>query len=112
MKTLKESILDDIDTNIAKGDEYAELIDKLFKEVKQRLSKHTNWSKAGAHGYMYYWVDVETIKLHDFESINTLLKHISYDADRMYFKLETPPQFNVGKGKGVDYWKLYVVLTK
>lgn len=58
MKSLKESILDDIDVSLAKGDEYANAHIKAEKDYKKLLAK-TKGKSAG----QFYYVSIKSPEL-------------------------------------------------
>ena len=98
MKTLKdiltESILDDIETNIAKGDKYDNDIKGELKELQHIISRVKYWERG-------FKKDMHYIRL----GIPNLLKLMGYDADNIEILVsyESVMQAN---------WRIEIIIVK
>lgn len=98
MKTLKESLLSDIDTNLAKGDEWEKNLKGEIKEFLKAISTAKYYEATGFKNY----------RRTSFFVPNAL-KQLGYDANHIEIMMHTMDEFYVSDAKD---WKLTISLTK
>ena len=94
MKTLKESLLDDIETTMSNGDKYLNNVKDEIKELQRIVSRVKYWERGWKR-------DMHYIRL----SIPNILNTIGYDADtiEILVSYESVMQAN---------WRIEIVIVK
>ena len=96
MKTLKdiltESILDDIETNLAKGDKYDNDVKGELKELQHIISRVKYWERG-------FKKDMHYIRL----GIPNLLKLMGYDADNIEILVSYEGDF-------FELWRIEIII--
>lgn len=100
MKTLKESLLSDIDTNLAQGDEWEKNLKAEIKEFLKVISAAKNYEG----GY--------SLKNGRSNKVFTLnaLKELGYDANHIEIFMYTMDNFSYTSSN--DDWALEITLSK
>jgi hypothetical protein len=98
MKTLYESLLSDIDTNIAQGDEWEKNLKAEIKEFLRVISSAKYYEATGFKNY----------RRTSFFVPNAL-KQLGYDANHIEIMIQTMDEFYASDAKD---WKLTIWLTK
>lgn len=99
MKTLKESLLSDIDTNLAQGDEWEKNLKAEIKEFFKAISTAKNYERFGFKNGR---------KTAFF--VPNALKQLGYDANHIEIKMYTMDNF--GFETHMNEWKVSIWLTK
>ena len=99
MKALYESILDDIETNIAKGDEWEKNLKTEIKEFLRGISSAKNYEGFGFKNGR---------KTAFF--VPNALKQLGYDANHIEIMMYTMDNFHYESH--ADEWKLTISLSK
>lgn len=93
MKTLKESLLSDIDTNLAQGDEWAKETEKETKEFLKAIGAIKTYNKIGVK-----LKPSDTLRCGFFAPY--MLKQLGYDANII--------KITIREDYESDYWKLNI----
>ena len=120
MKTLKESLLDDINKTIEHGDEIVNDINDVFNQIKEYFSNASNWEKdpisASRGGRKLYSIRFGRIdkfgkvnNTEKFEKLRLLLQMIGINADFIYMDIEENDQWV--KGKPISCWTLFIKMV-
>ena len=99
MKTLKESLLSDIDTNLAQGDEWEKNLKAEIKEFLRGISSAKNYEGFGFKNGR---------KTSFF--VPNALKQLGYDANHIEIMMYTMDNFHFDAHG--DEWKVTIWLTK
>lgn len=99
MKTLKESLLDDIETSMENGNEWVKEIEKEKKEFLRAISAAKNYEGFGFKNGR---------KTSFF--VPNALKQLGYDANHIEIIMYTMDNFHFDTH--ADEWKLTICLTK
>lgn len=99
MKTLKESLLSDIDTNLAHGNEWEKNLKAEIKEFLRGISSAKNYEGFGFKNGR---------KTAFF--VPNALKQIGYDANHIEIMMYTMDNFTFDAH--ADEWKLTIILSK
>jgi hypothetical protein len=103
MKTLKESILDDIETTIHNGDDFIKGIDNEITNIQKNAVKIKNWINEAK-----FSSQIETRLYTEFDAKNILeFLGISSKSNRVMIVVEYLGRWPYG-GNGKKYYNIYI----
>ena len=103
MKTLKESILDDIETTMHNGDDFVKGIDNEITNIQKNITKAKNWIKEAKFN-----LQIDTRLYTEFDAKNILeFLGISSKSNRVMIVVEYLGRWPFG-GNGKKYYNIYI----
>lgn len=103
MKTLKESILDDIETTMHNGDDFVKGIDNEITNIQKNITKAKNWIKEAKFSTQF-----ETRLYTEFDAKNILeFLGISSKSNRVMIVVEYLGRWPFG-GNGKKHYNIYI----
>ena len=120
MKTLKGSILDNIETTMANGDKMLADAKNAIKNLRNILSKPSNWDKTEEIHIPKYSINIGGLKDEHIDGtiIQCLLQKLGFDDNNIYIYILEPTPWHIpdDASKGVllrrDNWCLNINLSK
>lgn len=113
MKSLYESILGDIEDNIADGDNMIKTVNETFDKIKKLFCTKSKWDKHSGRYEIKYYIGVGSVFNHSDikgDDLKLLLQQCGFNANHLYISLTPPPNY-VDKENGSNYWKMIVSMT-
>lgn len=103
MKTLKESILDDIDTQMSQGDDFVKGLDNEITNIQKNITKAKNWINEAK-----FSLQVDTRLYTEFDAKNILeFLGISSKSNRVMIVVEYLGKWPMGS-KGKKHYNIYI----
>lgn len=104
MKTLKESILDDIETTMHNGDDFVKGIDNEITNIQKNVTKIKNWIIESKFSQ-----EVDTRLYTEFDAKNILeFLGISSKSNRVMIVVEYLGRWPFGAPNSKKYYNLYI----
>ena len=103
MRTLKESILDDIETTMHNGDDFVKGIDNEITNIQKNITKAKNWIKEAKFN-----LQIDTRLYTEFDAKNILeFLGISSKSNRVMIVVEYLGRWPFG-GVGKKHYNIYI----
>lgn len=103
MKTLKESILDDIETTMRNGDDFVKGLDNEITNIQKNITKAKNWINEAK-----FSLQIDTRLYTEFDAKNILeFLGISSKSNKVMIVVEYLGRWPFG-GKGKKHYNIYI----